>query len=106
MAIDDFKLSEELYCSGTTTLNASSGSFDDGSGANNYDNNSNCQWLIQPAASSITLSFSAFDLESNDQVTIYDGDNTSAPILGTFYRKFSSPQPDQYRWEYVGSFYF
>ena len=75
------------YCNGTaTTLTASSGSFSDGSGTNKYANNSNCSWLIQPAnATSITLSFSSFDTELNyDGVIVYDGGNSSAPVLGQF----------------------
>jgi subtilisin family serine protease len=74
------------YCSGTTTLVSSTGSFDDGSATNNYNNNSNCSWLIQPAgATSITLSFSAFNTENtNDYVKVYDGATTSATLLGTF----------------------
>lgn len=75
------------YCSGTTTtLTTPSGTFNDGSGANNYANNTNCSWLIQPAnASSISLSFSAFNTEQNyDGVIVYDGTNNSAPILGQF----------------------
>jgi len=75
------------YCSGTsTTLNAQSGSFTDGSAANNYANNTNCSWLIQPAnAKSITLSFSNFNTELDyDGVVVYDGANNSAPILKQF----------------------
>jgi Zn-dependent metalloprotease len=74
-------------CNGTTsTLTASSGSISDGSGANKYSNNSNCSWLIQPtSATSITLSFSSFDTELNyDGVIVYDGSNSSAPVLGQF----------------------
>jgi len=82
------------YCSGTTTLNTNdAGTFSDGSGANNYCNNQNCAWLIQPPqATSITLSFSAFDVEPMstdgfsiyDAVEVYDGTNASAPLLGRF----------------------
>ena len=73
------------YCSGTTTLTASSGSFDDGSGVNNYGNNADCKWLVQPTgAASVMLSFSAFDLIGQDAVTVYDGATTTANILGTF----------------------
>lgn len=73
-------------CSGTTTLTASTGVFDDGSATANYTDNLSCRWLIQPAAAtSITLSFSAFDTEAtNDVVNIYDGTATSAALLGTF----------------------
>ncbi|HCN84785.1 MAG TPA: hypothetical protein DIT07_14380 [Sphingobacteriaceae bacterium] len=81
------------YCSGTTTLNTSdAGTLSDGSGANNYCNNQDCRWLIQPPqATSVTLSFVAFDLEQPDPegtiydaVEIYDGTNTSAPLLGRY----------------------
>ena len=82
------------YCSGTTTLNSNdAGTFNDGSGTNNYCNNQNCSWLIQPPqATSVTLSFSAFDVESASQdgatfydaVEVYNGINSSAPLLGRF----------------------
>lgn len=78
---------QNSYCnSSTSTLTASSGTFTDGSGLDKYANNSNCSWLIQPTgASSITLSFSAFDTELNyDGVIIFDGANSSAPVLGQF----------------------
>jgi Zn-dependent metalloprotease len=83
------------YCSGTTTLNTLDyGTIADGSGGNNYCNNMDCRWLIQPPqASTITFNFSTFDVEPNstdgfiiyDAVEIYDGTNTSAPLLGRFY---------------------
>lgn len=75
-----------IACSGTTTLTAQSATFTDGSGVNQYGSNSNCSWLIQPAnAGKITLSFSAFDTESSkDYVSVYDGSNSSASLLGQF----------------------
>lgn len=82
-------------CSGTTNLNSTDyGYFDDGSGAGNYCNNLNCHWLIQPPeATSITLEFSEFELESAssdgisifDAVEVYDGVDTTADLLGRFY---------------------
>jgi hypothetical protein len=75
------------YCTGTTTsLTAQSGTFTDGSASNNYANNTNCSWLIQPTnATAITLSFSAFNTELNyDGVIVYDGANNTAPVLGQF----------------------
>jgi hypothetical protein len=73
-------------CSGQVVLNACPGLFEDGSGNNNYGNNSNCSWLIQPNnATSITLNFTQFQTQlTNDFVTVYDGSTTGAPILGTF----------------------
>ncbi|MCS7189561.1 MAG: T9SS type A sorting domain-containing protein [Bacteroidia bacterium] len=72
-------------CSGTQTLTASSGVFSDGSGNNNYANNADCRWLIQPPnATSITLSFQSFNLASGDSVIVYNGSNISSPRLGAF----------------------
>jgi hypothetical protein len=82
------------YCSGVTTLNASDyGVLTDGSGTNNYCNNSNCSWLIQPPnATSITLNFTEFDLEQAstdgnsiyDVVEVYDGVSANATLIGKF----------------------
>lgn len=74
------------YCNGQTTLTAPSGNFSDGSGANDYANNTTCSWLIQPSnAATITLSFVSFNTElNNDGVIVYDGANNSAPILGQY----------------------
>lgn len=78
------------YCSGTLLKTAATGTFNDGSGTgNNYADNSNCQWLIQPVgAATITLDFiGVFDLElynCSDKIIIYDGSDTSATVLGTF----------------------
>ncbi len=74
------------YCNGQTTLTAPSGNFSDGSGTNQYANNTTCSWLIQPPnAATITLSFVAFSTElNNDGVIVYDGANNTTPILGQF----------------------
>ena len=82
------------YCSGVTILNTSdSGAISDGSGANNYCNNMNCSWLIQPPqAQKVTFNFTAFNLESGstdgksifDAVEIYDGTSESSPLLGRY----------------------
>jgi hypothetical protein len=74
-------------CSALTTLTAASGTFDDGSGANNYNNNQSCSWLIQPTGSAagdtITVSFSSFELETCcDEVRLYDGTDETATLLG------------------------
>lgn len=71
------------YCSGQTELTAASGTITDGSGEQSYINNTDCSWLIDvPQALSIDLDFTFLDLEQNyDYVTIYDGSNTSAPVL-------------------------
>jgi hypothetical protein len=76
------------YCSGQTDLNKYYfGSIEDGSGpVTDYQNNSNCSWLISlyDSISSITLSFDKFNLDPSDQVNVYDGMNASAPLLGSY----------------------
>ncbi|HNZ42828.1 MAG TPA: N-acetylmuramoyl-L-alanine amidase [Bacteroidales bacterium] len=67
---------------------SATGSFYDtgGSGAN-YSNDERKFWLIQPAggASSITLTFSSFNVEANwDFLYIYDGTNEFAPLIGRY----------------------
>jgi len=73
------------YCSSTDTLRALYGTIEDGSGpVESYLDNSNCGWLIIPEDSivSITLTFHRFELEAADFLTIYDGVDTTAAVLG------------------------
>ncbi|HBG69224.1 MAG: hypothetical protein A2W93_04210 [Bacteroidetes bacterium GWF2_43_63] len=76
------------YCNGTDTVSSRDGTIDDGSGPLfGYRNNTDCSWLIAPddSATSIKLTFDRFETESvNDVLTIYDGENTSAPVLGSY----------------------
>jgi len=75
------------YCNGSKTLTQTSGTFDDGSGIDLYPNNASCSWLIDPTVNviNIKLNFEKFDTESaSDIVTVYDGDNSSSPVLGVF----------------------
>lgn len=72
---------------GDYEINHSIGTIVDGSGIMEYENNQDCTYLIAPPEDSITsfeLDFYEFDLEANDQVTIYDGSTTDDPILATF----------------------
>ncbi len=75
-------------CTGTTTLTKTKGTFGDGSGPlYNYQNNSDCIWIIHPADSvtGIKLNFLEFNTEQDsDKVTVYNGINTSAPVIGTY----------------------
>jgi hypothetical protein len=78
---------QNSYCnSSSSTLTAPSGTFSDGSGVDKYANNSECSWLIQPPnANTITLSFTSFDSELNyDGVIVFDGANTTSPVIGQF----------------------
>ncbi len=75
-------------CNGITTLTQTKGTFSDGSGPlHDYENNSNCIWIIQPADSvtGIKLNFLEFNTEhDSDIVVVRNGSNTSAPVLGTY----------------------
>ena len=75
------------YCEGQKTYNTLSGTIDDGSGPlYSYQNDASCSWLIAPADSvnDITLDFLKFATDTNDFVTVYDGDSTTAPVIGNF----------------------
>jgi hypothetical protein len=65
------------------TLTATYGSFYSGPPTQNYDNNSNCSWLIStPNATKINISVPIFKTElENDIVTIYAGNSKSSPIV-------------------------
>ncbi len=69
-------------CDGENTLTEVSGSIEDGSGASEYYNFRDCQWTISPDnASSITLSFSEFDLEENfDFLIVYAGSDLNTAL--------------------------
>ncbi len=78
------------YASGSKILNDRSGSITDGSGPiNNYMDNSNASWLIDPqtvedSISSITFKLSKIDLLPGDSVKVYDGADSNAPLLGSY----------------------
>ena len=73
------------YCSGTKNINGREGTFNDGSGNQDYQNNIDCKWLIQPECGNyIELSFDVFDIKANDTVYIYDGQSTSDDLIDKF----------------------
>ncbi len=78
--------STTTHCLQNSLLTGANGTLSDGSGTNNYDNNLNCSWLIQPPlAATITLNFTAFNTESNnDEVKIYDGTDATGTLLATY----------------------
>jgi PKD repeat protein len=71
---------------GPTATACNASIFDPGGPTGQYPNNANGTVTIAPAgASTITLTFSAFDLENGwDYLTIYDGPNASSQSLGSF----------------------
>ncbi|XP_078660156.1 procollagen C-endopeptidase enhancer 1-like [Branchiostoma floridae x Branchiostoma belcheri] len=90
--------SDEQNCGGggtggATQLDVCGGILNDTTGtiSPTYDDNMDCIWTIAaPAGWFIELDFTAFDLESGgsscsyDYVAIYDGADTSAPLVGKF----------------------
>lgn len=72
------------WCSGTNIIDGRGGAFNDGSGNQNYQDNIDCKYLIQPAcANTVTLTFDRFNLASGDNVYIYDGTTENDPLLAT-----------------------
>ena len=75
-------------CTSLTTITSSYGSIEDGTSPKyNYQDNLDCRWLIDPTdvIDYIRINFERFETESvNDVVTIYDGESTSDPVLGSF----------------------
>jgi hypothetical protein len=66
------------------------GTLTDGSGPEDHDSNIVNEWILAPgnenydSITSITISFSQFELAEDAAVQIYDGGNNSAPLLGEF----------------------
>ncbi len=73
------------YASGFDTLTTPRGTFEDGSGPLAYLENTDAYWLIAPEEEAqIMLYFDRFETHPGDIVTVYDGDNPNADILGIF----------------------
>lgn len=69
------------------TITSPNGSFYDTGGAGgNYQDDERELWLFQPPnAQSVTLDFTAFDLELDyDYLFIYDGDSLDDPVIGVY----------------------
>ena len=81
----DYILVEPVFnLCGLSSVNLTTGTFHDTGGpAGNYQNNEDCSLLISPpCAGSITLTFSAFASQANnDYLKVYDGQDASAPLL-------------------------
>ena len=73
-----------VYCTAQDTINADEGSIN----IAQYQNNSDCSWLILPEAdsvSSITLIFTNLNTQSaHDILKVYAGSTTSATLAGTY----------------------
>lgn len=84
--VNIFPSSPVTTCPALKTLTSTTGSIEDNSGAGNYGNNQDCQWLIAPDnGGTINITFSKLNTESgNDVITIYNGETTSSPVIGTY----------------------
>ncbi|MFO8054230.1 MAG: C10 family peptidase [Bacteroidales bacterium] len=74
-------------CNNGTLIDAMEGTFDDGSGHYDYENNASCSWLIDPAdtVSHIELEFKNVELEQGgDVIKVFDGADVNAPLLASF----------------------
>jgi len=69
-----------------TTVNTCSGTFyDSGGSGSNYSGNQNYTITFCATSGCIMADFTAFNTQAgNDVLSVYDGSNTSAPLLGTF----------------------
>lgn len=79
---------QPFYCAGDNF-------YDQGGVAGDYLNSQNVTTTICPdnPGDVVVVQFSSFNLENNfDFLRIYDGDNTSAPLLGTFTGTAVPPQ--------------
>lgn len=78
----------------SATINMSNGSsttcntafYDNGGPNNDYTNNQNLTYTICPgtAGSFVQVDFTAFNLQNNDNLQIYNGPNTTSPLIGTY----------------------
>jgi hypothetical protein len=89
----EFSSDLPVYCSGNTSLSSQTDTITDGSGDWDYQNNTQCIWMINPAgASEVTLFFEEFATEEGyDFVKIYDlaTQEVLAELTGTY-----DPLPD------------
>ncbi len=74
-----------LYCQGTKHLDVE-GTFEDGSGPNDYSPHSNCKWLITaPEGKVVHIKFTEFDTEGKvDLLYFFNGAGTHEPIMAIF----------------------
>lgn len=78
--------SSSLYCSGIVELSGKEGVIEDGSKEATYSGRSDCKWKIEVSKGKrIKIWFEEFDTEAKiDQIYIFNGHGTEAPILAIF----------------------
>lgn len=74
------------YCMGVKEFNNTYKTFEDGSKFSLYWNDTDCDWLIAPdSAEHVYLTFNSFATEAgHDILSIYDGEDASAPLIGQY----------------------
>ena len=86
------------YCH-STIINATAGSLEDGSGHLDYQNNTNCTYIIAPTnGKSVTITVAELDIEENaDFLRIYDGDpNNGGNLLHEYTGTTFNPSESVY----------
>lgn len=86
IVVVSFSFGQEVVI-GTEDVLTSCGAslLDTGANPSTYSNNENITMTVCPEDGTVTNLYSpVFDLGSGDQLEVYDGDDTSAPLLGTF----------------------
>ncbi len=77
---------QTLNCSENKIINSYEGIIEDGSGPlNNYQNNTECSWLIAPNDSARGIEFEVLKLymDDEDYIIVFDGENDQAPVIET-----------------------
>ncbi|MCF8370256.1 MAG: C10 family peptidase [Bacteroidales bacterium] len=70
------------HCGASTTITGMEGTFNDGSGPEEYQNEMDCYWEIIPeCGQNVYLSLDQFDLQTGDTLYIYAGLSTTDPLL-------------------------
>ncbi len=75
-------------CIQSKTITSCEGTIEDGSGPlEYYQNNSECSWLIDPqdSVSNISLEIIKLNMDVDDYIIVFDGENENAPIISTIY---------------------
>ena len=88
----------KLYCKDTKNLDVE-GTFEDGSGSNNYSFNSDCKWFITaPEGKVIHIKFTEFDTEAKtDLLYFFNGSGTHEKIMAIFSGPNTPPELTTWR---------
>jgi len=71
-------------CTDNSSSDSTGTLYDSGGPSGNYSNREDCRFLIQPTGGgTITLNFSQFNLQNADQLRVYNGTSSSAPLIAT-----------------------